>query len=97
MLSFWDLDEIERRVTRFVDAARNDGDTEWEIEVFIDSSSSTKETEDKWSERRGKDVADGVLKIPTGVNILLGDIFSSLGVKIHYSLVDNDDTIAQFA
>ena len=37
------------------------------------------------------------LDVPPGLSILYGEMFKDLNVKVHYSEVDNDDTIAAFA
>ena len=35
--------------------------------------------------------------MPYGLTTLIGDMFANCGVPIHYSEVDNDDTIAAYA
>jgi hypothetical protein len=35
--------------------------------------------------------------MPHGINILIGEYFKAFNVKVHYSTIDNDDTIAAFA
>ena len=47
--------------------------------------------------RRVKQVENCELKVPPNLSLLYGDIFKQLQVKVHYSEVDNDDTMAAFA
>ena len=37
------------------------------------------------------------LDVPPGLAVLYGDMFKDLQIKVHYSEVDNDDTIAAYA
>jgi hypothetical protein len=70
----------------------------WTLAVFIDDHNATQETRDKWSQRREKEVRTGKRDVPQGVNRLFGDMFTKLGVKVHYSFEeDNDDTLVSYA
>ena len=67
------------------------------LEVFIDAGIQTKETMDKWKTRRAEQVRKCKLDVPPGLAVIYGDMFRALGVKVYYSEVDNDDTIAAYA
>ena len=81
-------------VRQFVSAARESG---YEIVAFIDGGKQTGETIKKWRQRREQEARSGKRGVPQGTSILLGDMFRDLGVTVHYSIVDNDDTLAAYA
>jgi predicted nucleic acid-binding protein len=37
------------------------------------------------------------LDVPNGLAIIYGDMWKALKIKLHYSEVDNDDTLAAYA
>jgi hypothetical protein len=39
----------------------------------------------------------GTLGIPPGIQLILGDMFMKNEVPVHFSEIDNDDTIASHA
>lgn len=92
--SFWKLEEAQTLVNEFARAASHSG---WHVEIFIDAGMSTKEARDKWHQRREDDVRLGTLGMPPGLQYLLGTMYSKAGLKVHYSSVDNDDTLAAYA
>jgi hypothetical protein len=67
------------------------------VEAFIDAGIQTKETLQKWRSRREVQVRKCKLDVPQGLAIIYGDMFNSLGVRVHFSEVDNDDTLAAYA
>ncbi len=84
-----------REVQLFVDAAGRSG---WTLEVFIDDWCQTSEAMETWRLRREKEVRKRTRKVPQAVNRLFGDMFTRLGVRVHYSHeADNDDTIVAHA
>ena len=89
-----DLKKARRKIEMFVEASRASG---YEIIGFIDKSISTEETMDKWYSRRRKEMECGTKDCITNMSLILGSIFQSLGVTVHFSTVDCDDTIAAFA
>lgn len=93
-LNFWDLQKPFSKIRKFVTAAINSG---WHIEVFIDAGIQTKETLQKWKIRRELQVRKCKLDVPPGLAIIYGDMWKANKVKVHYSEVDNDDTLAAFA
>lgn len=88
------LDIAFNSVKQFVCAARESG---YEIIGFIDAGKQTEETIKKWRQRREQEARSGRRGVPQGASILLGDMFRRLGVTVHYSMVDNDDTLAAYA
>ena len=85
---------VRRKIQRFVKFCRRDG---YEIIGFSDKGITTKETDDKWESRRIEELNSGRRNCLVSLQTILGTIFQSLGVPIHYSTVDCDDTIAAFA
>ncbi|CDW82415.1 UNKNOWN [Stylonychia lemnae] len=67
------------------------------MEVFIDYGVQTQETQDKWRTRREKEVRDEELNMIPGIQLIIGQLFQKAGYKVHYSEVDNDDTLAAYA
>ena len=93
-LNFWDLNKPFRLIKNFVQAVQRTG---WHLEVFIDAGIQTKETMAKWRSRRAEQVRKCKLDVPPGLAVIYGDMFRENGIKVHYSEVDNDDTIAAYA
>ena len=89
-----DLQRARRKIKAFVKASRKSG---YRIIGFIDKSISTKETAMKWKLRRKMELKSGVKDCVANMSLILGSIFQSLGVTVHYSTIDCDDTIAAFA
>jgi hypothetical protein len=81
-------------VSAFVAAARASG---FAPEVFLDAQSDTQETIFKWRKRREQEVRTGQRGVMQGTTELLGDCFRENKVPVHYSVTDNDDTIASHA
>jgi len=94
-LSDWEADykNAKQKVKVFVKAAKN---SNYEISVFVDQTISTKEAAQKWKMRRTRDLEKESVKMLPGTK-LIGDFFRSHKIPVHYSTVDNDDTIATFA
>ena len=89
-----DLQSARRKIQDFVSASQASG---YKIIGFIDKSISSQETLDKWYSRRQKELQSGVRYCVANMSLILGSIFQSLGVTVHYSNLDCDDTIAAFA
>lgn len=47
--------------------------------------------------RREEETRSGKLSMPAGTQFLIGTMFIQAGVKVHYSVVDNDDTLAAYS
>ena len=89
------VEKVHDEIKCFVDASRLSGK---KIIGFIDKSISTEETFQKWSDRRIKEIKERKKRnFLVNTPLLLGEIFKSLDVEVHYSTIDNDDTIAAFA
>ena len=89
-----DLQSARRKIQDFVSASRASG---YKIIGFIDRSSSSQENLNKWKSRREEQLKKGVRNCVANMPLILGSIFKSLGVTVHYSTIDCDDTIAAFA
>ena len=89
-----DLRSARGKIQDFVAASRASG---YKIIGFIDKSISTGETQEKWISRREEELYSGRRNCVANMNVILGSIFQSLGVSVHYSTIDCDDTIAAFA
>lgn len=92
--SFWAIERARGLVQEFLEAAKN---SHFHIEVFIDYGQSTEETKTKWKTRREDDIRLGRLGIMPGIQWVLGQLFIDEGIKVHYSDIDNDDTLAAYA
>ena len=92
--SFWAIERARTLVQEFLAAAKN---SHFHIEVFIDYGQSTEETMTKWKTRREDDVRLGRLGMMPGIQWVLGQLFIDEGIKVHYSDIDNDDTLAAYA
>ena len=90
----WEVESALSKVEEFVKASKNSG---YEMEVFIDAGIETEEAILKWRTRREMEVSKGERNMPQAMNVLLGEMFALQGIKVHYSTVDNDDTIVAFA
>ena len=91
----WNLLRARDRVKKFVEAAFNTG---YRISCFIDYKNSTKEADKKWRSRREADITSGQRGVPIKMSVLLGDMFRSEGIPLHYSNgTDNDDTLADYS
>ena len=88
----WNLPSFAfARLKPFVQAVSASG---WTLVCFIDHCTQTDETLKKWQARRNKEVLTGERRVPQSSPIMLGDMFKSLGVPVHYSFdADNDDTL----
>ena len=84
----------KRKIRKFVQAAKNSG---YKIIGFIDKAAVTNEALNKWYRRRIKELESGHRKVFAKLNVVVGTIFASYGVDVHYSTIDCDDTIAAFA
>eukprot|EP00798_Chlamydomonas_sp_ICE-L_P026002 gene26002-11693_t len=96
-MPWWEVPQkILQRVASFVQAARNGG---WTLVVFLDASHpTTTEAQNKWRNRRAKEVAKQFKNVPLGTTLMLGEAFRRSGVEVRYSYVaDNDDTLAYWA
>ena len=83
-----------RKIQDFMEYTRHLGFT---IIGFIDRSISSKETYKKWVSRRISELNSGRRTTMVNFQLIVGSIFQSLGVTIHFSTIDCDDTIAAFA
>jgi len=91
----WDLEFATKNVKKFVDSCRENG---FYIEIFIDARMKTDEALKTWRDRRENEVLNEPSKVPANLSKIIGELFFEKGVKIHYSLEeDNDDTIATYA
>ena len=91
------IQEAIDEINIFVDASKS---SNYKIIGFIDKSISTEETFRKWSDRRIQEINDKNRKkrnYLVNTPLLLGEEFKKLGVPVHYSTIDCDDTIAAFA
>ena len=89
-----DLESAREKIQAFVNASRASG---YKIIGFIDKSISSEETEQKWISRRIAELESGRKKILVNSQLMIGNMFQSLGVQVHFSTIDCDDTIAAFA
>ena len=89
-----DLRTAQSKAARFVKAATASG---FELICFIDKGISTLEAINKWLSRRMKELEKGRRDVVASMNLFMGNMFARLGVPVHYSTVDCDDTIAAFA
>jgi hypothetical protein len=78
----------------FVKAAQKSG---YILEIFIHAAIETDETMSKWISRREDEIMQCEKKMPHGLNILIGEFFKKFNITVHYSTIDNDDTLAAFA
>ena len=83
-----------KKIAEFVLAAKQSG---YKIIGFIDKAVATDEGLEKWIARRTKELERGRRNVFAKLSVIVGTIFSSLGVEVHYSTIDCDDTIAAFA
>ena len=88
------LNFAKKKIAEFVLAAKQSG---FKIIGFIDKAHATGEALDKWFERRTKELESGRRNVFAKLSTVVGSIFTSLGVEVHYSTIDCDDTIAAFA
>ena len=88
------LNSAKKKIAEFVLAAKQSG---YKIIGFIDKATATGEALDKWLERRTKELESGRRNAFAKLSTVVGSIFTSLGVEVHYSTIDCDDTIAAFA
>eukprot|EP00090_Calanus_glacialis_P010911 TRINITY_DN19388_c0_g1_i1.p1 TRINITY_DN19388_c0_g1~~TRINITY_DN19388_c0_g1_i1.p1 ORF type:complete len:442 (+),score=94.69 TRINITY_DN19388_c0_g1_i1:119-1327(+) len=94
-VSDWEADykNARQKVRVFVSAAKN---SNYDISIFLDQTVSTREAARKWKMRRTRDLEKKSVKMLPGTK-LIGDFFRRHQIPVHYSTVDNDDTIASFA
>jgi hypothetical protein len=92
----WNIEHAVKCITKFVTATRQGM---VEVTVFIDAGIGTEEGSGKWRSRREVDVQTERRGVPQGTNVLVGDIFRSLGVPVFYSGPgqDLDDCLACYA
>ena len=88
------LQRVRNGIENFVELSRAEGYT---VLGFIDKSISSQETEQKWISRRIAELESGKKKVLVNFKIIIGNMFQSLGVPVHFSTIDCDDTIAAFA
>eukprot|EP01137_Pigoraptor_chileana_P033526 Opistho-2@24529 len=92
----WSINRAKIAIQSFVAGARNAGISL--LKVFIDVAMDTSETEEKWRNRREKEVVSGKKRMMHGMSTIMGDLFRREGVDVCYSLdADNDDTLAAHA
>ena len=88
------IEKASKKVKNFIQASSSSG---FKILCFIDKSISTKETYEKWTSRRTQELQKGKRKGMVNIAYILGSIFQSHGITVHFSTVDCDDNIAAFA
>eukprot|EP00347_Sterkiella_histriomuscorum_P016920 403351342 len=91
---FWKYDWAFDKIQEFVIASRKSG---YLLEVFLDAERHTDQTQDKWRKKREAEIANCQKPRPICLTNLYGDFWRKLGVKVHYSVIDKDDTIASYA
>ena len=89
-----DTEKVSKKVQDFIQASSKSG---YKIICFIDKSISTKETYEKWMSRRTQELEEGKRNVVVNMSFILGSIFQSNGITVHFTTVDCDDTIAAFA
>lgn len=65
--------------------------------MFIDGGYGSAEAIWKYKERQSKYVKWATRSVPYNVKQIIGDAFKRCNVEVHYSIEDNDDTLASFA
>jgi hypothetical protein len=92
----WNIQHAVTCITTFVNATRQN---KIEVVVFIDAGIGSKEGSDKWRSRQEVSVRTERRGVPQGTNVLVGEIFRGLGVKVFYSgpQQDLDDCLASHA
>ena len=89
-----DIENVKYKVKNFIHASSDSG---YKIICFIDKSITTKETFDKWKARRTNELEVGKKNVMTNKSLILGSIFQSHGIRVHFTISDYNDTIAAFA
>ena len=84
----------KKTIKAFVCAAERSG---YKLIVFIDKAMATDEALKKWFHRRKMEMKRGHKNSFPCLGLVVGTIFASHGVVVHYSTIDCDDTIAAFA
>ena len=84
----------KKRIKAFVHVAKSSG---YKLTGFIDRAKATDEALNKWFQRRTKEMEKGHKNSFPCLGLVVGTIFASHGVDVHYSTIDCDDTIAAFA
>lgn len=72
-------------------------DSGYDIEIFIDDEIATEESFKKWQGRMEREVEEERKDVPYCFKVIIGDMFKNMDVKVHYSSIDNDDTLAAYA
>ena len=84
----------KNQIKAFVQAADSSG---YKLIGFIDKAIATDEALKKWFQRRKIEMQKGHKNAFPSLGLVVGTIFASHGVDVHYSTIDCDDTIAAFA
>ena len=84
----------KNQIKAFVQAAESSG---YKLIGFIDKAIATDEALKKWFQRRKIEMQMGHKNVFPCLGLVVGTIFASHGVDVHYSTIDCDDTIAAFA
>ena len=82
-----DMENAKKKVNNFIHASIKSG---FQIIGFIDKSISTEETMKKWRTRRTKELTSGKKMVMPNMPLIIGSIFQSFGVTVHFSTVDCD-------
>ena len=67
------------------------------LKGFIDGGYGTSETVKKFKTRQENYIHNAERFVPYNLSQLFGDAFKKEGVEVHYSIEDNDDTLAAHA
>ena len=91
----WNFSSCQNEIEKFVQAARNSG---YKIIGFIDDCHESEEAKFKWKSRREANMSGETIRnLPYGISEILGEMFRQCDVEVHYSIIDNDDTLAYYA
>ncbi|KAG0277677.1 hypothetical protein BGZ96_002762, partial [Linnemannia gamsii] len=91
----WCFRQARKNVSKMVKHARESNIV---LKVFIDAFIESDEAVQKWRSRREKEVRSRTRRMPQGMNVLLGEMFSMAGIEVAYSVdTDNDDNLASHA
>ena len=89
------VEDVIEKINNFVVASKR---SNYKIIGFIDKAIETEETYRKWSDKRIREIKDRKKRNQlVNTPLLLGEEFKKLGIEVHYSTIDCDDTIAAFA
>lgn len=91
---FYNVANLLESVKGFANAATAAG---YKLEVFLDVGIDSPEALKKWRTRREREVRRLTRRVMQGNTQFIGDAFRKCGVRVHYSIKDNDDTLVSHA